>query len=194
MSKRSQLHPGSEKNNAENNPRCFACYHCRVSHRRCTAAIRVPSRAERYHLSTTGAGIRAGERLSQVGGVESVGEDGSQDETNFRGRAPAGTGGVYSWSGNKEVGEGRMTITESRPNELIRIRLDFFKPFAATSIAEFTFKPEGNQTAVTWSMSGDKNFMAKAIHLFMNMDNMIGNQFEKGLVDMKAAAEATTKG
>ena len=87
-----------------------------------------------------------------------------------------------------------MTITESRPNELIRIRLDFFKPFAATSIAEFTFKPEGNQTAVTWSMSGDKNFMAKAIHLFMNMDNMIGNQFEKGLVDMKAAAEATTKG
>jgi uncharacterized protein YndB with AHSA1/START domain len=108
--------------------------------------------------------------------------------------APAGTGGVYSWSGNKEVGEGRMTITESRPNELIRIRLDFFKPFAATSIAEFTFKPEGNQTGVTWSMSGDKNFMAKAIHLFMNMDNMIGNQFEKGLADMKAAAEATAKG
>jgi uncharacterized protein YndB with AHSA1/START domain len=66
--------------------------------------------------------------------------------------APSGTGGVYSWSGNKEVGEGRMTITESRPNELIRIRLDFFKPFAATSIAEFTFKPEGNHTAVTWSM------------------------------------------
>ncbi len=105
--------------------------------------------------------------------------------------APAGTGAVYSWAGNKEVGEGRMTITESRPNELIRITLDFFKPFAATSIAELTFKPEGNQTAVIWSMSGEKNFMAKAIHLFMNMDKMIGDQFEKGLVDMKAAAEAT---
>jgi hypothetical protein len=149
ISKRSE--PGSEKNNGENNPHCFAYYHCRVFHRRCAAAIRVPSRAERYHLSTTGGGIRAGKRFSQVGGVESVGKDGSHHETNFRG-APAGTGGVYSWSGNKEVGEARMTITESRPNELIRIRLDFFKPFAATSIAEFTFKPEGNHTAVTWSM------------------------------------------
>jgi Polyketide cyclase / dehydrase and lipid transport len=104
--------------------------------------------------------------------------------------APAGTGAVYTWAGNKEVGEGRMTIIESRPSELIRIKLEFFKPFAATNTAEFTFKPEGNQTAVTWSMFGDKNFMAKAVHLFMNMDKMIGGQFEKGLVSMKAAAEA----
>jgi Polyketide cyclase / dehydrase and lipid transport len=84
--------------------------------------------------------------------------------------APAGTGAIYTWSGNKEVGEGRMTITESRPNDLIRIKLEFFKPFAATNTAEFTFKPETNQTVITWSMFGQNNFMAKAVHLFMNME------------------------
>jgi hypothetical protein len=107
--------------------------------------------------------------------------------------APAGIGAIHTWTGNKEVGEGRMTITESRPSELIRINLEFFKPFAGNSIAEFTFRPEGNQTAVTWSMAGQNNLMAKAIHLFMNMDKMIGGQFEKGLADMKSVVEATLK-
>jgi uncharacterized protein YndB with AHSA1/START domain len=107
--------------------------------------------------------------------------------------APAGTGAIYTWSGNNEVGEGRMTITDSRPNDLIRVKLEFFKPFAATNTADFTFKPEGNQTVVSWSMFGDKNFMAKAIQLVMNMDKMIGGQFEKGLADMKSAVEAPPK-
>src|SRR5204863_4270093 len=107
--------------------------------------------------------------------------------------APAGTGAIYTWIGNKEVGEGRMTIIESRPSELIRIKMEFFKPFAGISTAEFTFKPEGNQTAVTWSMSGENNFMAKAIHLFMNMDKMIGGQFEKGLASMKSIVETAPK-
>ncbi|MCE3242134.1 MAG: hypothetical protein K0Q83_2641 [Deltaproteobacteria bacterium] len=106
--------------------------------------------------------------------------------------APAGTGAVYTWNGNKEVGEGRMTISESRPNDLIRINLEFFRPFAARNIAEFTFRPEGDQTAVTWSMSGKNNFMAKAIHLFMNMDKMIGIQFEQGLAQMKSVVEAAS--
>jgi hypothetical protein len=104
--------------------------------------------------------------------------------------APAGTGAIYTWSGNNEVGEGRMTITESRPSDLIRIKLEFFKPFAATNTAEFTFKPGGNQTAVTWSMTGNNNFMAKAVHLFMNMDKMVGGQFEKGLAQMTSVVEA----
>jgi Polyketide cyclase / dehydrase and lipid transport len=103
--------------------------------------------------------------------------------------APAGTAAIYKWAGNNEVGEGCMTIIESRPSELIRIKLEFVKPFAATNTAEFTFKPEGNQTAVTWSMFGEKNFMAKAVHLFMNMDKMIGGQFEKGLASMKSIVE-----
>jgi uncharacterized protein YndB with AHSA1/START domain len=107
--------------------------------------------------------------------------------------APAGPGAIYTWSGNNEVGEGRMTITDSRPSELIRVKLEFFKPFAATNTAEFAFKPEGNQTLVTWSMFGEKNFMAKAVHLVMNMDKMIGGQFEKGLADMKSAVEAPAK-
>jgi uncharacterized protein YndB with AHSA1/START domain len=106
------------------------------------------------------------------------------------GGASAGVGATYAWTGNGNVGEGRMTITESRPSDLIRIRLEFLKPFAATHTAEFTFKPEGQKTSVTWSMAGKNSFMAKAMHLFMNMDKMIGGQFEKGLADIKAIAEA----
>lgn len=107
--------------------------------------------------------------------------------------APAGVGAVYTWAGNSQVGEGRMTLTESRPNELIRIKMEFLKPFAATSTAEFTFRPEGNGTAVTWSMEGQNNFMAKTMHLVMNMDRMIGGQFEKGLAAMKSVAEAAPR-
>jgi uncharacterized protein YndB with AHSA1/START domain len=104
--------------------------------------------------------------------------------------AAAGTGAAYTWIGNNQVGEGRMTIIESRPGELIRIRMDFLKPFKATNTAEFTFKPQGDQTFVTWSMYGKNNFIAKAIGLFMDCDKMIGDQFEKGLADMKAVAQA----
>jgi uncharacterized protein YndB with AHSA1/START domain len=103
---------------------------------------------------------------------------------------PTGTGAVYTWAGNGQVGEGRMTIAQSNPPDLIQIAMEFKKPFAGNNIAEFTFKPEGNQTVVTWSMSGKNNLMAKAIHLVMNMDKMIGGQFEKGLADMKAVVEA----
>jgi hypothetical protein len=106
---------------------------------------------------------------------------------------PAGPGASYSWAGNNEVGEGRLTITESRPGDLVRIKLEFMKPFAATNTAEFTFKPEGDKTAVTWSMEGNKNFLAKALHLVMNMDKMVGGEFEKGLADMKKVAEAAQK-
>jgi hypothetical protein len=104
--------------------------------------------------------------------------------------APAGTGAIYSWSGNKQVGEGRMTLMDSRPNEFIQIKLEFLRPFKATNAAEFTFKPEGNQTVVTWSMSGRHNFILKAFGLFMNMDKMIGGDFEKGLANMKSVVEA----
>ena len=107
--------------------------------------------------------------------------------------APAGTGAVYKWAGNNQVGEGKMTITESRPNDLVRIKLEFLKPFASTADTEFTFKPQGNQTGVTWSMSGKNSFIAKAMCLFMSMDKMVGGQFERGLADMKAIVEAANK-
>lgn len=106
--------------------------------------------------------------------------------------APAGPGAAYSWSGNSKVGAGRMTILDSHPSDLIRIKLEFLKPFAATNTAEFTFKPEGGQTVVTWSMTGKNNFMAKAFGLFMNMDKLVGGDFEKGLAQMKSVAEAAS--
>ena len=107
----------------------------------------------------------------------------------FEGPA-SGTGAIYSWAGNDQVGEGRMTILESRPGELVRIKLEFLKPFAATNQADFAFKGDGAQTAVTWTMSGKKNFIQKAFCLFMDMDKMVGGDFEKGLAQMKAVVEA----
>ena len=102
----------------------------------------------------------------------------------------SGVGASFAWAGNGKVGEGRMTITESRPDELIRFRLDFLKPFAATNTAEFTFKSEEGKTIVTWSMSGKSNFFFKAMGLFMNCDKMVGAQFSEGLANLKALAEA----
>jgi len=104
--------------------------------------------------------------------------------------APAGTGAVYTWAGNNQVGEGRMTITNSHPSDLIKIKLEFIKPWAATNATDFMFKPQGNQTAVTWTMDGDNNFMGKAFGLFMNMDKMVGDDFQKGLAQMKSVSEA----
>jgi len=104
----------------------------------------------------------------------------------------AGTGAVYAWQGNKEVGEGRMTIVESKPGELVRIKLEFFKPFAATNTAEFSFKPSGDGTAVTWTMTGQNNFLAKAMCMFVNMDRMVGGMFEQGLAQMKTVVERRT--
>lgn len=86
-----------------------------------------------------------------------------------------------------------MTIIESRPDDLIRINLEFFRPFAATNRGEFTFRPEGDQTAVTWSMTGKNNFIAKAVHLFINMDKLVGGQFEQGLAEMKSVVEGSAK-
>ena len=107
--------------------------------------------------------------------------------------APSGLGAVYTWAGNHDVGEGRMTITESRPSDLVRIHLEFFKPFAGVSTAEFTFKPEGQQTLVTWSMTGRATFVTKAVHLFLNVDRMSGDNFESGLARMKSLAEAEAR-
>jgi uncharacterized protein YndB with AHSA1/START domain len=101
-----------------------------------------------------------------------------------------GAGASYTWSGNNKVGEGRTTITESRPNERIRLKLEFVRPFAATNDVEFTFRSQGRQTSVTWDMQGRNGFMSKAFCLFVNMDKMVGGDFEKGLAQLKAVVEA----
>jgi hypothetical protein len=104
-----------------------------------------------------------------------------------------GVGAVYSWVGNSEVGEGKMTILESKPNELIKIKLEFIKPFAAVNTTEFSFKPEGENTNLTWTMYGPMNFMSKAMCLFMDMDKMVGTDFEKGLAGIKTVVEPAKK-
>ena len=106
---------------------------------------------------------------------------------------PSGIDAEYSWVGNDEVGEGKMTIRDSRPNDRIAIDLEFIKPFSARNLTEFTFKPEGEKTNVTWTMTGKKNFMMKAFCLVMDMDTMVGTDFEKGLAQMKPLAEAAPK-
>ncbi len=102
---------------------------------------------------------------------------------------PAGVGASYAWTGNGRVGQGRMEILESRPGELVRIELQFLKPFKATNEAEFTFRPEGGKTLVIWSMSGKMNLPMRMFGVLMNMDKAIGKDFEKGLAAMKAKVE-----
>ena len=86
-----------------------------------------------------------------------------------------------------------MTITESRPNELIGLKLEFLRPFKATNAAVFTFKSAGNQTEVVWNMNGKNNFFFKVFGLFMDCDSMAGKDFEKGLASLKTLAEAAGK-
>lgn len=102
----------------------------------------------------------------------------------------AGPGATYRWAGNNKVGEGGMTITDSRAGERVRIRLEFIRPFKATNTAEFDFAPAGSGTRVTWSMTGERNFMFKLVGMFMSMDKMIGRDFERGLADLKAVSES----
>ena len=104
----------------------------------------------------------------------------------------SGVGAIFYWSGNKKVGEGRMTITDSQPDKSVRIRIEFMRPFKATNIAEFTFEPQGAATNVTWSMTGERNFVSKAFCLFINMDKMVGGDFEKGLSQLKSVVEKST--
>ena len=107
--------------------------------------------------------------------------------------ASTGVGAGYYWIGDDKVGEGRMTITESQPNEKVGIKLEFLKPFAAVNATDFTIKPEGNGVTVNWTMTGHNDLMGKAASLFMDMEKMIGGDFEKGLAQMKARAESKPK-
>lgn len=104
--------------------------------------------------------------------------------------AAAGKDAGFAWEGNNKVGAGRMTIIESRSPELIRIHLEFLRPFRSTNATEFTFRPQGNQTLVTWTMTGKNNLMSKVFGLFVDCDTMVGKDFEKGLASMKTLAEA----
>lgn len=107
----------------------------------------------------------------------------------------SGEGASFAWSGNKDVGEGRMTLVESKPNERVGIKLDFTTPMQGTSHATIALKPEGAGTSVTWSLSGENGFVGRAIMMLMGikLDKMIGDDYEKGLANLKAVVEAGPK-
>ncbi len=104
--------------------------------------------------------------------------------------AQAGVGTIYEWNGDKNVGQGRMEITESVTAQKILIKLDFFKPFEAHNIAEFSFIPEGNGTLVVWEMRGPQVFVSKLMGIFMDIDKMVGTDFEAGLSNLQKITEA----
>jgi uncharacterized protein YndB with AHSA1/START domain len=103
--------------------------------------------------------------------------------------AASGTGAVYEWEGNSKAGKGRMEITDTAPPSKVVIKLDFVKPFEAHNIVEFTMDPTGASTNVTWDMHGPSPYLAKVMHVFFNMDRMVGKDFETGLANLKALAE-----
>jgi len=107
---------------------------------------------------------------------------------SFEGPAK-GLGAIYSWEGNDKVGTGRQTITAVTPNERVEIKLEFMKPWQATNTVEFLLREAQDGVQVVWSMSGKNNFMGKAFGLLMNMDKMVGGDFEKGLASLKELAE-----
>ena len=103
--------------------------------------------------------------------------------------ADRGKGAVYAWDGNKNVGSGRMEILDSSAPSKIVIKLDFFTPFEAHNTAEFTMLPQGGGTNLVWLMHGPASFMSKLMHVFINIDNMVGKDFEVGLANLKRLAE-----
>lgn len=107
------------------------------------------------------------------------------------GGAEGTVGATYAWAGNSKVGKGKMTLTEAEPASRLAIRLEFLEPFASTSVAAFALSPEGEGTRVTWTMDGDQSFLEKVICIFMDMDKLVGGDFEKGLASLKQVTEAT---
>ena len=103
--------------------------------------------------------------------------------------AAQGVGAIYAWQGNKNVGSGRMEIVRAEPSTTLVIKLDFFTPFEAHNMAEFTLIPEGQATRVVWAMSGPSPLMAKIMQTVCDMDKMVGKDFEAGLANLKRLVE-----
>jgi uncharacterized protein YndB with AHSA1/START domain len=105
------------------------------------------------------------------------------------GGADNGQGAVYAWEGNGKAGAGRMEIVETIHASHVKLNLDFFRPFKASNIVEFTLTEQNGGTRVTWHMHGPLNYMAKIIHGVFNMDKLVGRDFESGLSNLKSLTE-----
>jgi len=101
----------------------------------------------------------------------------------------SGKGAAFAWNGNQDIGEGRMEISDSTPASSVKLNLDFVRPFQCHNLVEFTLEPQGDATRVTWAMHGPQPFFNKIVSVFINMDRMIGADFEAGLANLKAIAE-----
>src|SRR5262249_48690119 len=107
----------------------------------------------------------------------------------FDATSTSGKGATYSWEGNKDVGQGSMEIVESVAPSKMKLKLDFVKPFEAHNFVDFALTPAGDTTNVTWTMTGPAPYLSKVMQVFMDMDSMVGKDFEAGLANMKATAE-----
>jgi len=116
-------------------------------------------------------------------------EDRDPELKRTYGGAERGKGAVYTWEGNRNVGSGRMEILEANSPSLVKIQLDFLKPFEAHNVAEFTMLPQANATNLSWVMSGPASFTSKVMQVFMSFDRMIGKDFEAGLARIKSVSE-----
>jgi len=101
----------------------------------------------------------------------------------------SGKGAVYEWDGDKNVGKGRMEISDTAPPSNVTIKLDFVKPFEAHNIVAFTLEPKGGFTEVRWAMQGPVPYVAKIMHVFLDMDSRVGKDFESGLANQTATSE-----
>lgn len=101
----------------------------------------------------------------------------------------AGVGAIYRWSGNDQAGEGAMTITESKPGDSVTYKLEFLRPMADIATARFTLKPQDGGTALTWSFDGEQSFVEKAFGLLIDLDQMLGAQFEEGFNNLRPIVE-----
>ena len=103
--------------------------------------------------------------------------------------APSGKGAVYEWDGDRNVGAGRLAIANASPPSKLTLNLDMFRPLEAHNMVVFTLEPKGESTNVTWAMNGQVPYLAKIVHVFINVDKMVGQDFEAGLANLKAIVE-----
>jgi hypothetical protein len=103
--------------------------------------------------------------------------------------AASGEGAVYEWSGNKNIGQGRLEIVESLPPSKVKLKIDFIEPFEAHNMIEFTLVPQGDSTLVTQAMYGPSPFISRLMGIFCSMNKMVGQKYEEGLANLKALSE-----
>jgi len=103
--------------------------------------------------------------------------------------AATGKGAVYAWDGDGNAGAGRMEIVETTPAQSVTLKLDFIRPFEGSNVVEYKLQPKGSATQVSWDMHGPMPFISKVICVFVDLDTMIGKDFETGLANLKTLAE-----